>query len=289
MNDMLVDIVAYAGLAVLVLGDLMIASAAYRRGGLIMGLTGLIPVINFYHVALSWTDNKTRNGFLMLVAGALAVAAAFYGGADETVSRTAKQVGQEVGVEVPDIKMPVKAPTQVEAPNQAEVEAEGLDTEESVLDRSDYIDTTTVEALPPEDSRAVQAKEIVRAWYPVCPDDLPGREGKPLRLTTNEGRVVEGKLAGLEEVSLQIEQYVSGGIVNFEYKFNNLERIEVYEKERGPVPASVDCTPPPPPPAPETTAPEATTPATEAPAEPVSAPVVLPPPSEEEAPDATGG
>jgi len=281
MNDMLVDIVAYAGLAVFVLGDLMIASAAYRRGGLIMGLIGLIPVLNFYHVAVAWTDNKTRNGFLMLVAGALAVAAAFYGGADETVSEKARQVGEQAGVEVPEIRMPVRAPSEVEAPNQAEVEAAGIDTEESVLDRSDYIEGFEVQPLPPEDTQAAAVKEIERAWYPVCPADLPGREGKPLRLTTLEGRVLEGKLAGVEEVSLVLEQYVSGGIVNFEYKFDNLERIEVYEKKRGPVPAAVDCTPPPPPPAPEAPAATTGTPATESPAEPVSAPVVLPPPTEE--------
>ena len=276
MNDMLVDIVAYAGLAVFIIGDLMIASAAYRRG-LILGLIGLIPVLNFYYVASAWTENRTRNGFLMLIAGALAVAAAFYGGADEAVSRTARQVGEEVGVDVPEIKMPVKAPTRVEAPNQAEVEAAGLDTEESVLERSDYIEGFEVQALPSEESRPITAETVPRAWYPVCPEDLPGRVDKPLRLTTVDGQQREGKLVGVEEGSLQLEQYVQGGVVNFEYRFEALERIEIYEKMHGPVPAAVDCTPPPPP---EPEAPAGTSGAPE----PVSAPVVLPPPSEETTP-----
>jgi len=278
MNDTLVNIVAWAGIAVFVLGNLMIASSAYRRS-LIMGLIGLVPVVNFYYVASAWTENKTRNGFLLLVAGALAVAVAFYGGADEAVSQTAKRVGGEVGVEVPEIRMPVKAKGEVEAPNKAEVEAAGIDTSESVLERSDFIEGFEIQPLPPEDVQSIPAETVKRLWYPVCPADLAGREAKPLRLKTKDGKVVEGRLAAAGDISLSIEQFVQGGIVNFEYRYSELERIEVYERERGPVPASLDCAPPPPP------APEETSPAAEpapAPAEPVSAPVVLPPPAPSE-------
>lgn len=279
MNDTLVNIVAWAGIAVFVLGNLMIASSAYRRS-LIMGLIGLVPVVNFYYVASAWTENKTRNGFLLLVAGALAVAVAFYGGADEAVSQTAKRVGGEVGVEVPEIRMPVKAKGEVEAPNQAEVEAAGIDTSESVLERSDFIEGFEIQPLPPEDVQSIPVETVKRLWYPVCPADLPGREAKPLRLKTKDGKVVEGRLAAAGDISLSIEQFVQGGIVNFEYRYSELERIEVYERERGPVPAALDCTPPPPPPAPEETSPAAEP--APAPAEPVSAPVVLPPPAPSE-------
>ena len=277
MNDTLVNIVAWVGIAVFVLGDLMIASSAYRRG-LIMGLIGLVPVVNFYYVAAAWTENKTRNGFLLLVAGALAVAVAFYGGADETVNQTARRVGGEVGVEVPEIRMPVKAKGEVEVPNQAEVEAAGIDTRESVLERPDFIEGFEIQPLPPQDVQSIPAETVERLWYPLCPADLPGREARPLRLKTKDGKVVEGRLAEVGDISLSIEQFVQGGTVNFEYRYSELERIEVYERERGPVPASLDCTPPPP-------APEETSPAAEpapAPAEPVSAPVVLPPPAPSE-------
>ncbi|HDP89740.1 MAG TPA: hypothetical protein ENN42_07280 [Thioalkalivibrio sp.] len=245
MNDTLVNIVAWAGIAAFVLGLLMIASSAYRRG-LVWGVIGLVPVVNFYYVATAWAENKARNGFLLLVAGALAVAVAFYGGADEAVSQTAKRVGGEVGVEVPDIKMPVKATRDVEVPNQAEVEAAGIDTSESVLDRSDYVEGFAVQPLPPEGAQSRPAEVVTRLWYPVCPQDLPGREGRPLRLSLKEGRVLEGKLTQAGDISLRLEQYVQGGVVNYEYRYTAIDRIEVYERERGPVPVSLNCTPPPP-------------------------------------------
>ena len=274
MNDLLVDIVAYAGLAVFVLGDLMIASAAYRRG-LIWGLIGLVPVLNFYYVATAWTNNKTRNGFLMLVAGALAVAVAFYGGADEAVSETAQKVGREVGVQVPEIQMPVRAPgTDVEVSNEEEVRALGLDTEESVLDRPDYeSEQVAIEPLRPDDQPAIEVREVKRAYYPVCPDDLAGREGRPLRLSMADGTVLEGKLVSADTTSLMLEQYRHGGIVNFQYAFKLIDKIEVLEVVRGPVPKSIQCGPAT---APIVPAPEPTTEAAPEPSAP--APVVLPPP-----------
>jgi hypothetical protein len=228
-----------AGIGLFVLGWLIVIWGGLRRG-LFSFLLSLIPGLNLLLVTRAWGQAVVRNGFLLSVIGVLLGGVGYYGGGERELLAHLEEAGVEpsqielpvelqveLPVEVP-IKVDIQRPHEVEVPNQAEAEAAGVDLNRSVLDEPP-IGTREVEALPPRDSINVMARQVEYRFEPTCPALLPEDIGRRVRVLLREGGVREGTLVAASEIAMSVQQKMSGGDVAFEYPYDQIQSLEVYD------------------------------------------------------------
>lgn len=224
-----------AGIGLFALGLLAVVWGGLRKGFFAF-LLALIPGFNLLLVTRGWDRPMIRNGFLLSIVGLLLGAVGYYGGGERELLAHLEEAGietseidipVEVPIEVP-IKVEITRPHEIEVPNQAEAEAAGVDTTRSVLDEPP-IGTRDVKALPPKDSKRIVARQVEYRFEPTCPALLGEDIGRRVRVLLREGGVREGKLVLATQTSMSVEQKVSGGDVSFEYPFDQIQSLEVYD------------------------------------------------------------
>lgn len=227
-DEMLYAAVLAGGLVLFVLGWLVIVLFGLRRG-LFTGILALIPGLNLLYVAHHWSRATPRSGLLISIVGLLIAGVGLYGGGEKKLLAILEPELEVRGIEVPEVKVPITRPTDVEVPNQAEAEAAGVDTTTSVLDRpSEPPPGFEPEPLPPKESQQLITAEVVFDWATTCMPLLKEDLGRRARLSLSEGGIREGRLAGVEDDSIVLAQGVPGGEVQFTYHAWKLTRIDVY-------------------------------------------------------------
>lgn len=231
MNADLYALVLAGGLLLVVFGYLMVFFAALRKG-LLLGIVGLIPVVNLFIVTRNWSRSLTRNGFLVSVVGLLLAGVGYYGGGDAPLLAALEPQLEERGVTVPKVEVPLKItrPQDVEVPNQAEAEAAGVDLETSVLDQPEIEPGFVPEPLPPAAETKAPPPAVAVGYAPICAELLPEVVGKPVRITLKDGATKEGRLSRYEFETLYLAQRMTGGELELSYALNNLSEVQVYDR-----------------------------------------------------------
>ncbi|SEK81290.1 hypothetical protein [Ectothiorhodospira marina] len=212
------------GAALTLLGYGLVVAAGFRRE-LLWGLINLVPGVSLAFVLLYW--RRARVGFILSLMGLVVVAAALYGGADRTVRETLARHDIEV-----DMEMPVTRPWDEELPNQALVRQIEEETGEplEIIEFDPYA-PTTAQPLPPAESFRLAPDRQAASWAyrQAIPAEWGALEGERVRLTLADGDVREGNLIAATARSLFVQQIVQGGHVAFEYRRDDVRRMEVWD------------------------------------------------------------
>ncbi|MCG5496521.1 hypothetical protein [Ectothiorhodospira variabilis] len=214
------------GAALTLLGYALVVVAGFRREFL-WGVINLVPGVSLAFVLLHL--RRARLGFIVSLMGLVVVAAALYGGADRTVEEKLAQ--HDIGL---DIQMPVTRPWDEELPNQALVRQIEEETGEPLeIIEFDPFGPSTARPLPPAESfrLAPDGQRVQRAYREAIAAEWGELEGERVRLTLAGGAVREGNLIAVTGRSLFVQQVVQGGHVAFEYRRDDVRRMEVWDVE----------------------------------------------------------
>jgi hypothetical protein len=226
-----------AGLMLLVGGLTMVLTSAFKKRFLwgmgLLFLPVLVPVYAKFH----WLEPRARNGFLIAIIGTLVTIAALYGGAVYEIGEMAETVpDKRVQAQVTKLaqQVPTAGPSKAPLPNEAEAakihfpEGEYYDP----LSRYEEYAAVDVEPLPSRDSIILNYPDVSNYQYQphqIGVDELEQHLGKPLKLTTKEGQIKEGKLIETNRKSLLLEIPYEDGFVAFEYKLSNIDTLAVFD------------------------------------------------------------
>jgi hypothetical protein len=226
-----------AGLMLLVWGLTMVLTSAFKKRFLWgMGLL-LLPVLVPVYAKFHWLEPRARNGFLVAIIGTLVIIAAVYGGAAYEIGEIAETVpDKRVQAQVTKLaqQVPTAGPSKEPLPNEAEAakihfpEGEYYDP----LSRYEEYAAVDVEPLPSRDSIILNYPEASNYQYQprkIGFDELEQYLGKPLKLTTKECQINEGKLIETNRKSLLLEIPYEDGFVAFEYKLSNIDTLIVFD------------------------------------------------------------
>lgn len=210
------------GLGLFLAGYVLVARQGFWRGWL-WGLVTLVPGPSLAFVLLYW--RLARLGFVLGVLGLVVTAGALYGGADRTLERLMGRAGLET-----DIAVPLPRPQDLDVPNEGEVRRLEEQTGEplEMLDFDPYA-LERVQPRPPEGSLQPQPSRE-RAFRPVRIGELKRLEGERLRVTLEGGEVLEGILDRADVDSLHLRRAYRGGSATFEYAYEDIRRMEVWER-----------------------------------------------------------
>ena len=226
-----------AGLMLLVGGLIMVLKSAFEKRFVWgMGLL-LLPVLVPVYAKFHWLEPRARNGFLITIIGTLVVSAALYGGAAYEIGEMAETVpDKRVQVQVTKLaqQVPTAGPSKEPLPNEAEAAKihfpEGEDYDP--LSRYEEYAAENVEPLPSRDSIIFNYPDTSIYQYQhrqIGFDELEQHLGKPLRITTKEGQIKEGKLIESNRESLSLQMPYEDGLVAFEYKLGNIDTLIISE------------------------------------------------------------
>ena len=226
-----------AGLILLLGGLIMVLKSAFEKRFLWgMGLL-ILPVLVPVYAKFHWLEPTARNGFLITIIGTLVVIAALYGGAAYEIGEMAETVpDKRVQMQVTKLaqQVPTAGPSKEPLPNEAEAAKihfpEG-DDYDPLYGYEDY-SALDIEPLPSRDSISFKLRDASIYRYrnrQIGFDELEQHLGKPLRITTKEGQIKEGKLIESNRQSLSLEMPYEDGFVAFEYKLDNIDTMIISE------------------------------------------------------------
>lgn len=260
-----VGIALIVGSIILLIGLLILLIQAFKQSALWGLAVLLIPFAGIVFAIRFW--EQARNGFLVFIVGLLITGVAFYGGGEkeiqaekhlETVDKALDKAGVDVSkIPVPEVatekvtEILEKRPGNIEVPNQALAEAQGIDTEKDIYTQEAEEEEAgiTIEPLSPEPqvpSPETGLKTVKMSLQPVARKRLPDYIGYDMRVHLAGGEVEEGVLDSLSTTgdSVNLRQRVSAGEITYEYPFSKIEWIEVFA-EAGTVPAPEEEVPAP--------------------------------------------
>jgi|GEM_PF-645918 len=265
-----VGIALIVGSIILLIGLLILLIQAFKQSVLWGLAVLLIPFAGIVFAIRFWEE--ARNGFLVFIVGLLITGVAFYGGGEKEIQADkhlgkVDQVLDKAGVDVSKIPVPEaatekvaeileKRPGNVEVPNQAVAEAQGIDTEKDIYvqEAEEEEAGVIIEPLSPEPQVAspkAQLTTVKMSLQPVARKRLPDYIGYDMRVHLAGGEIEEGVLDSLSTTgdSLSLKQRVSAGEITYEYPFSKIEWLEVFaEADTVPapeeeVPAPTEVTP----------------------------------------------
>lgn len=265
-----VGIALIVGSIILLIGLLILVIQAFKQSPLWGLAVLLIPFAGIVFAVRFWEE--ARNGFLVFVVGLLITGVAFYGGGEKEIQaekhlEKVDEVLDKAGVDVSRIPVPEaatekvaeileKRPGNIEVPNQAAAEAQGIDTEKDIYaqEAEEEEAGVIIEPLSPEPQVAspeAQLTTVKMSLQPVARKRLPDYIGYDMRVHLAGGEIEEGVLDSLSTTgdSLSLRQRVSAGEITYEYPFSKIEWLEVFaEADTVPapeeeVPAPTEVTP----------------------------------------------
>ena len=212
----------WVGIAIVVVALLMLFSDAFKRskGWGIAGLLLLIPL--FVHIVMAWTSLTVRKATYALIIGILTVLVSIAGG---VLAHLPFLTQHEV---VQTLEENIAPPKDTPLPNEEQVQAitdpaeEGYDP---VLSGSEFEEVDIEKYVPPSETPVVAT--AAARYVPVSIEDLPGVINKRVRLSMQDGEVVEGTLTHIEQAALTVESAVEGGSLGLSYKVSEIKSIAV--------------------------------------------------------------
>ena len=231
------SIILIAGLTLLVFGLYFILSSAFKSqpswGWGIIFLPVIYPLYSFLH----WTESKVRNGFLVSVIGVLLVATSLYGGALNEIQKVSQRVPDaQLQHQLHELsaKIPQAGPSEKPLPNEAQANSiifpEGEDYDPIYGD--EHLAYSSTELLSPvEDKRVSDPNAHVPSYgyRQIEFRELNTYHGRPMKVTTKQGDTKEGRLIDSNDASLSLEVSYKNGIAAFEYEFENIADVMVYD------------------------------------------------------------
>jgi hypothetical protein len=242
-----------AGLMLLVGGLTMVLTSAFKKRFLWgMGLL-LLPVLVPVYAKFHWLEPRARNGFLIAIIGILVAVAALYGGAVYEIGEMAETVpDKRVQAQVTKLaqQVPTAGPSKEPLPNEAEAAKIHFPEGKYYDPLSQYEEYAAedVEPLPSRDSIILNYPDASNYQYQprqIGVDELEQHLGKPLKVTTKEGQIKEGKLIETNRKSLLLEIPYEDGFVAFEYKLSNIDTLIVFDlvEKTSPLKAAIQVEP----------------------------------------------
>lgn len=248
----------YLFLAFLILGLLLIAGAylfiVFRsfQNHFVTGLLALLPVVNLLIVFIMWRD--MRYGFYLSILGLMLAGSAWYLGADKqlvsssssllsslsqstepTASSESTGQNKESASSNDDkdakshslsLPIPISRPQEIEVPNADVVEADAIE-EVKVEVKTENDDDYIIRPAPPlsrnQPLPVVEEKEVFES---ISVADLDSYVDKVVRVETDNGREIEGKVLSVEGDTLSLETRIAEGTVAYSIKLDKLSQVK---------------------------------------------------------------
>ncbi len=199
----------------------------------------LVPVFYPLYAHRHWSEARVRNGTLLSLVGLALAASGLYGGArrdlSALVSEAPPSVVQEELQWMVD-RLPVAGPAYGPLSNTPGPVGPGLGVQppqdEDLLLGSDDL-YLSIDPLSPSGDRRAPAPRSPGGHYryrPVPLDALASFVGRPVRLTTSEGRVTAGRLTQAEAGQVFVEIPFRGGEAAYGYDRSRIAQVEVYAR-----------------------------------------------------------
>ncbi len=226
-----------AGLLVFLLGLIVVLLSAFRKRfswgiGLIV-----LPVFYPLYAILNWSETRARNGLLISIIGFLVTSAALYGGASEDILDFSQNVSSEpVQTTVAQLvtKVPTAHPPKEQLPNEAQAREVILPEGDSYdpLFKYDEYTQVAIEPLPPKEDKRVTAPVVPVPSYEyrmISLQEVSNHYGKKIKIKTKKGQEKAGNLIESDEFSLSIAMPHEDGFVAFQYNFDDITAVSVYD------------------------------------------------------------
>lgn len=217
-----------AGFAAFVLGVLMLYAAAFRSGWLWGIVCLLLPPVLLLFIPLRW--RRSQFGLYVLLAGLLASGAALYAGADGPVQAWLQQPQVQTYLVRTgwhgEIRLPLKSYQSAQLPNAAAAAA--IRAQEK----------TAAQTPPPPSPQPKPSTPAAPpdTFQPVSLDALNKYVGSTIRITSNDGGQVSGRLSRVDGVGVTVVSEQGSGSVSYHVAWTRLSNAQVYAPP-GSVPA----------------------------------------------------
>ena len=211
------------GTLVAVVALLMLFRDAYQQNQIaaVVSLVLVFPLVGYMLFNLGAAP--VRKAGSLLVIGVIAIIVSILGGVSKHIYFMEKS---EI---VQNIEQKIAPKEEGPLPNQQEAETAQLSKDEDydpLLTGTELEDVELEEMLP--ESKPVQAPPVpVFSYQPLTYEQVQYAVNKPVRVTMNDGGVIEGKLINVEPDSLMVETFSSGGSVALSYKHIDIDSVEV--------------------------------------------------------------
>ncbi|MEN8129057.1 MAG: hypothetical protein ABFS45_02440 [Pseudomonadota bacterium] len=174
---------------------------------------------------------------MVSIVGSLLVAISLYAGVANDLVVIAKGIDNEqVQQQLNDLvtKVPTASPENEPLPNDMTASKITLPEGKSYdpLYSDDEFTHADIEPLPltANDPARVESKPTIpKAYRETTFSELDLHHGKSLRLSTKQGQTKEGKLIDHTEESLSLELPYETGFVAFEYNYDDITKVLVYD------------------------------------------------------------
>ena len=226
-----------AGLIIFLLGLLGVLQSAFnKRFAWGVGLS-VLPVFYPLYAALNWSETRARNGLLISIIGFLVALAALYGGASDDILDFSEHISSHpVQAKVVQLvaKVPTAHPPDEQLPNAALASEVTLQEGESYdpLNKYDEFAQFAVDPLPPKEDIRVTAPVTPvpnRAYRKISLNEVSNHHGKTIKIKTKLGEEKQGSLIDSDDMSLSLEMPYEDGIVSFQYNFDDINAVSVYD------------------------------------------------------------
>ena len=186
------------------------------------GLVLLVPLV--VHIFLNWSELNVRKALYILILGSLSVVVSIAGGALTQLPFLAEHEVVQV-LKEKNIAPSEEAPL----PNQEQADAAALSVEENydpLLTGSEY-ETLETKEMAPEDVNKVNPKATAARYETITEDQRTLAISKWIRLTMNDGKIVEGRLTNVLDEAVLVESSVDGGVLGLSYSNNEIKTMAV--------------------------------------------------------------
>lgn len=212
-----------AGVLITVIALLMLFRDAYKQNKIaaIVSLVLVFPLVGYLLFNLG--SVAVRRAGSVLVIGFVAIIVSIYGGVSKHIYFL------EENKIVQKIEKNIAPKEEGPLPNEEQAESTKLSKDKNYdpLLTGTELEDVEIEEMLPESRPAKAPQAPVFRYQPVSHEQVQYALNKPVRVTMNDGSVIEGILINVEPDSLMVESQVSGGSVALSYKHINIKSVEV--------------------------------------------------------------
>ncbi|MEM8844055.1 MAG: hypothetical protein AAGB35_03340 [Pseudomonadota bacterium] len=212
----------FVGVLVTLIALLMLFKVAYHENkpAAIVSLLLILPLIGYMFFNLG--SISVRKAGFILVIGLIALIVSIYGGVSEQLhfleeNKVVQTIEEKI---VPIEEEPL--------PNEQEAQAAKLasdDNYDPLLTGSEFEEVEIQELVPEQKSVAISAP--VFYYQPLTFEEVQYALDMPVRLSMNDGSIIEGTLVNVDPEAILVESNASGGSVALSYSHADIKSVEV--------------------------------------------------------------
>jgi len=186
----------------------------------VAGLILLIPLV--VHIFSAWNSLTVRKAVYALIIGILAILVSINGGALTHLPFLADHVV------VQSLEDAIAPPKETPLPNEEEAQAVEVpdgDDYDPLITGSEFESSDVKDHIPPSTTLVNRTPPAV--YRLIVPEDLANAINRQVRLTMENGDVIEGTLTHLSESAATVESHVEGGNLGLSYKLDEIKSVAV--------------------------------------------------------------